>query len=342
MGRKISILLLVVALLSGLVLFAEGSKETSMEESGWKPTRPVQVICWAGAGGGTDLQSRAMAKALEHVMGQPFQVQNMTGGAGGIAANYAFNAKRDGYTILGMSEGVHGIPVLGAFDKTSEAFDMIMVLSTPGILSVPEDSPINNLDDLIAAAKKSTLKAASSQAGSIWAMKLLQFEAATGLKFNNIPYEGSHPSQVAALNGEVDVVITGMAEQKDYILAGKLKPICLIESKSAELKDYGTIPAVAEKFPKYKELPRVIQWVGMGFPADMPENIKKAYHEAWAEAVKSPEVKQVAETMGFSILGLQGDEMRAMAKELDSVFAWTLYDAGLAKVNPEKFNIPRP
>ena len=340
--RKISIVLLILALLSATVTFAEGSKETEQEMTGWKPERPVQVICWAGAGGGTDLQSRAMAKALEGIMGVPFQVTNMTGGAGGIAANHVFNSKRDGYTILGMSEGVHGIPVLGAFDKTSDAFDMIMVLSTPAILSVPADSPINSLDDLLAANGKNMLKVASSQAGSIWAMKLLQLQSATGAKFNQIPYEGSHPSQVAALNGEVDFVITGLAEQKDYVLAKKLKPIVIIENEGVNLDGYGTIPGIAEQFPNYTDLPRVVQWVGMGFPADMPQNIKDAYHKAWAEAVKSPEVKKVADTAGFNILGLQGEEMRELAKELDSVFAWTLQDAGLAKVHPSEFNIPKP
>lgn len=313
-------------------------------EKPWKPERPVTVVCWSSAGGGTDLQSRAMAKALEKEMGVSFQVVNMTGGGGGVAANNVFSQKRDGYTILGMSEGVHGIPVLGTFDKTSDAFELMMVLSSQGVISVSADSPYKTIEDLIAAAKSKTLKSSSSQAGSIWTLKLLQFEKSTGVKFNHLPYEGSQPSHVAALNGEVDVVVTAFAEQKEYILAKKLRPLAAIDTEGIEFPGIDKIPALADKFPKFKELPPVMMWVGMGMPSDTPENIKKAYRDAWAKAVKSKEVEDLAKTTGFKILGYSSSDPKTkeLLKKMDSSFAWTLKEEGLATKSPELFNIPKP
>jgi len=341
--KQIIVMALCLVLFAGGA-FANGAQDSKeMADEGWKPERPVTVYCWASAGGATDLTSRTMSKAMEEYFGQPFQVVNMTGGSGGIAANHVFSQPRDGYSILGMSESVHSLAVLGAFDKTSAAFDIAMILSSPGVISVPENSPYKTVEELVAAAKKTTLKSGSSAPGSIWTLKLLQFETATGTSFNHLPYGGSHPSQVAALNGEVDVVVTAFAEQMEYLKAGKLRPLALIDTKGLTWEGIGSIPGLGEKYPSFNDLPPIVQWVGMGLPADMPDNIKEAYHKAWAYGLKSEALKKAAETTGFQILGYYGDQKtKDLAAGLDSVFSWTLYDKGLADKSPADFGIPKP
>ncbi|NPV54953.1 MAG: tripartite tricarboxylate transporter substrate binding protein [Firmicutes bacterium] len=308
----------------------------------WKPTRPVTIVCWAGAGGATDLSNRAIAQALQKEMGVPFQVVNMLGGSGGVAANHVWNQKRDGYTILGVSETVHGVAVLGVFDKPSSVWDLFMIMGSPGVISVPASSPYKTFQDLIDAAKKKTIKAAASQAGSVWSLKLIQVQEAAGVKFHRLPYEGSHPSQVAALSNEVDCVLTALAEQREYILAKKLRPLAIIEREGADLEGYGHIPSIADFYPDFKKLPIIMQWVGIALPNDTPEDIKAAYHAAFDKAMKSKEVVDVAKNMGFKLFGLHGDKVKSLQKQLDSVFSWTLYDAGFAQKSPEEFNIPRP
>jgi hypothetical protein len=40
--------------------------------------------------------------------------------------------------------------------------------------------------------------------------------------------------------------------------------------------------------------------------------------------------------------GLYGDEANKIFDNLESVFAWTLWDLGAAKVDPSKLGIPKP
>lgn len=84
-----------------------------------------------------------------------------------------------------------------------------------------------------------------------------------------------------------------------------------------------------------------LPWVGQGLFVDTPEEIKKAYHEAFELAIKSKYITDLAETKGFTILGLHNEESAKIAKELDSIFAWTVWDAGLAQKSPEVYGIPR-
>jgi hypothetical protein len=39
--------------------------------------------------------------------------------------------------------------------------------------------------------------------------------------------------------------------------------------------------------------------------------------------------------------GLCGDEANKTMQKLESLFSWTLYDLGAAKISPEKFGITR-
>ncbi|WHH61495.1 tripartite tricarboxylate transporter substrate binding protein [Petroclostridium sp. X23] len=312
-------------------------------EEAWKPTRPVTIVCFVGAGGGTDLASRTIAKVFEKEFGVPFQVVNMTGGSGGVGANHVLNAKRDGYTILGASEPLHGLTVLGALDKpTADIWEAMMMIGSEGAISVPASSPYQTLEELVEAAKTKELKAAAAQATSTWGAKLHQVEAVTGVKFNQLPYEGSHPSQVAALSGEVDVVVTSLAEQAEYIKAKKLRPLAAISTEDEEVPGYGKVPAITHSYPKYAELTPAMQWLGIAIPKDLPENIKKAYHDAFEKAKDSEEVKKVASDLGYKIYGLHGEAVEKTHKQLDSIYSWTLYNAGAATKSPEEFDIPKP
>lgn len=323
----------------------ETNKNANQGETGeaWKPERPVTIVCFVGAGGGTDLASRTIAKAFEKHFGVPFQVINVTGGSGGIGANQVLNADKDGYTILGASEPLHGLTVLGAIDKPSaDLFEAMMLIGSEGALSVPASSPYESFEELIEAAKTKELKAGAAQTTSTWSAKLHQVEAVTGVTFNQLPYEGSHPSQVAALSGEIDIVVTSLAEQADYIKAGKLRPLVAISKSDEEIPEYGTIPSIANDYPDFNELTPAMQWLGIAIPKDLPENIKKAYHEAFEVAVDSDEVKKVAEDMGYKIYGLHGEEAEETHRNLDSIYSWTLYNAGAAEISPEEFGIPKP
>jgi tripartite-type tricarboxylate transporter receptor subunit TctC len=326
-------LAVVTFLLAGSLLALAGE---------WKPNRTINIVVTAGAGGMTDSVSRAMAKGMEKALGTNISVVNMPGGSGRIATEYVMQQPRDGYNILGMSSDLHALPVLSNFRLTSKDFECCVVMSAKGVISVTMDSPYKTIQELIEAAKTKELKAAASQAGSIWGVKLVGFMDITETKFTKISYEGSAPSQVAALTGEVDVVLTGLSEQRDYILGKKLRPLAMVELDAVELDGYGRIPALAESYPAMKEMILPMQWVGLAFSIDMPKEITEAYYKAFAAALESPEIRKLSETLGVPVVGLYGDEGRKLLTKLDSVTAWALYESRVTTTDPSTIGIPRP
>lgn len=321
---------------------AEAPKAEAPKAETWKPERPVSIVVFAGAGGAADLGARGLAKAYEEYFGVPFQVVNMPGGAGGVAANHVWNQKHDGYTLFGTTSGVHSLNVIGAFDQTNDKWDFQLAMETPGILSVSANSPYKTLEDLVAAGKTKQLKSSASSAGCVWDLKVSQLEKLSDIKINHMPYEGSQPSMVAALSGEVDFTLTGMAEQREYILAKKLIPLAVIEKEAANIEGFGEVKSISELYSEFKDLPSPMVWIGLGIPGDTPENIKKAYSDAFEIAMKSDTMKKLAGDTKYELLGIQGEEAAKIVKEQDSIYSWSMYDLGSATKSPEEFNIPRP
>ncbi|OPZ20921.1 MAG: Tripartite tricarboxylate transporter family receptor [candidate division BRC1 bacterium ADurb.BinA364] len=318
-----------------------GCKQT-VSDAAW-PSRPIEISCFAAAGGGTDLIDRALAGAMGQILGASINVVNRTGGNGGVALNYVWSNPRDGYTWGGFSESIHPAPVMGAHHTTAKDWHWFMAAGAPDVISVGPNSPYKSLDDLIADAKArpGQVKAAASLSGSLHHAKLLALEKGAGVQFKMLPFKGSQPSNLAILSGEADVVFTSISEQAELLKDKKLIPLAMAEMEPYEFPGLGTIPAAGAQFPGLGELP-VQQWLGFALPIDTPADILSKITDAFVKAMESPEIKQLAADTFLTLYGYHGEEAGRRAAEMESAWCWTLYDLGIAQKSPEEFGIPRP
>src|SRR5262245_45100692 len=64
------------------------------------PSKPIHWILQFAPGGPTDVVSRVITPKLSERLGQPVVIENRTGAAGNIAADYVARSPADGYTLL--------------------------------------------------------------------------------------------------------------------------------------------------------------------------------------------------------------------------------------------------
>lgn len=308
------------------------------------PSRPIELVVFSSAGGGTDLAARILAAALEPELGVPIRVSNMTGGRGGAAAQYVFGGGRDAYRWLGASETVLSLAVRGAHPTTSKDWVYFIFAGSPGVISTSANSPYRTFDELLAAVRRreGELTIASSGPGSIWHIRTEILRRHGRFQVRYIPYPGSSESQVAVLAGEVDLVHTALAEQVNYIRGGQLRPLGMVETEPVELDGVGLIPAVTDWLPELEEHLPLPQWLGFMVPAETPEETVAALTRAYHRALESEAVRQFLENTGNRLYGLSGPEAAVMARRLEGIFSWLLYDLGLAQHSPERFGIDRP
>lgn len=336
--RKFVAIALCFAIASGIVLGGD-----------WKPgSKTVSIRVGASAGGGTDVFVRALAAAMEKEMGGSFQVVNNPGGGGGIAMFNVWKARHDGYTMVGAHDGMPSLVVSGAFDKTVEVWDWMIGAGSYAVLSVHSDSPYRTFDELLNAAKTQELKIGASTPTCTLGIKYAQLSeilAKEGIKFNYLSYEGSSPTNVAALSKEIDVVITAVAEQIEYIRAGHFRPLAAIELHDVEVEGIGMVKSLADWFPEFKNYNQVFQWWGLAVPMDVDKNVRLSYQKAFQKAMQSQIVIDAMKNMTAVPFGggagLVGDEASARIKAQESGASWALFDAGLVKESPDKFGIER-
>ncbi|MCF7353168.1 tripartite tricarboxylate transporter substrate binding protein [Vibrio sp. CK2-1] len=309
------------------------------------PARTItDTVTWS-AGGGTDSINRMLMAEMSKTLDVNIKVTNKTGGVAGSIGMSSVLAKRaDGYNIVGIADSNVTAAVNGGWDKKFDVWYPYIVGGSPDLVSVSADSPYKTLEELIAAAKKEPgeIKAGAGGSGSIHHINLLGLEKGTDISFKFVPYPGSAPSQTAAATGEISVVITSAAEQSALLRAGKLRPLAMLTKDSFTISGVGEIPSAFDAYPQLKDFPLVVQSIGFAVHASASDEVKNTLAEAFKKAMASQEVKTWADKNLYTLSGAYGEEATEIFSQLESTFAWTLWELGAAKFNPEKFGIPKP
>lgn len=328
--------------LSIFVLSACKDNSEEGKSADW-PKRSVNIVVYTAAGGSTDLANRAIAEAMQEPLGADILVSNMPGALGATAVNYVWNQRHDGYNIVGISEGTLSHGVMGFHSATAKDWEYFMIGGTPGIVSVSESAPYQDFNDLYQAVKSNPgqLKIATSIPGCIWNVQFLLADEVGDFDAQYVPYPGSFPSQTATLSGEVDVVWTGLGEQSEFIKGKKLRPLAAFSQHDIEFNGE-TIPSITKFIPELAASMPVNQFVGFALPSDTPKNVLDAVTEAFNVGMQGDSVKKFSDAKYSELYGYHGEEAKRIALAQEKVFAWTLWDAGLGKKNPQELGIERP
>src|SRR5436190_5183862 len=104
------------------------------------PTRPINVIVPAAAGGPTDAISRITAQAMSKILGQQITIENAGGAGGTIGTGRVVRADPDGYTLLIYHVGLATAATLYRklpYDTNSAFAAIGLVTEAPMTIIVP-------------------------------------------------------------------------------------------------------------------------------------------------------------------------------------------------------------
>ncbi|KZM45733.1 tricarboxylate transport protein TctC [Marinomonas sp. SBI22] len=309
------------------------------------PERDItNVVVWS-AGGGTDVINRMITSEMSPHLDVNINVTNRPGGvAGSLGMSYVHKLKPDGYTLVGLSESVVASAVQGGWKQRMDVWHPFIVGGSPDLISVSSNSKFNTLEDVINAVKANpkSVKASAGGAGSIHHLNLLALANGTEVEFNYIPYPGSAPAQTAVLTGEVDLVITSLAEQQQLIKGGQLKPLAMLVANAQTLEGVDTIPSAFDSFPQLQKHLPIMQAIGFAIKSDAPDSVKNKLTMAFQKAIASEKLRTWAKDNYYVLSGLSGQSASNEFAFLESLFSWTLQDLGATKISPKALGIPKP
>lgn len=259
-------------------------------EAAWPSDQPITMIVAYSPGGSTDVAARMAAIYIEKYLGQSVVVLNKPGAGGEIGFTALAEAQPDGYTVGFINTpNVLTIPMQRNTRYKLESFiPVAQLMDDPDSFLVKSDSPLNNLQDLVAYVKekKGKVSYGTTGIGSDDHIAAELFAQAAGVTMKHIPFNGAGASRTALLGGHVDVGVINVSEGKEFVSTGQVKILGQMSEKRT---------ALFPDTPTFKEQGFDIIMAsirGIAMPAGTPNEIVKKFAEAVEKAVNDPEFQK--------------------------------------------------
>lgn len=265
------------------------------------PSHTITVVSPFPPGGVSDTITRPLDAALEAVFKQPVVLENKTGAAGAVGAQFVAAAKPDGYTLLTHIVSISGFAAVdklfGRQPKFTNAdfIPLARIVADPIVMIVNKDLPYKTLKDLVADAKANPNKLIFSSSGLYGASHIptvLFAKSAGDLQMRHLPTNGGGPAVTAVLGGNVNFFMSPTSIALPHIRADKVRPMAVSSAKRVK-----ALPDV----PTFKELGYELEyyfWVGIFAPKGTPVPIVNTLREGLNKAAHSQQFLETLDKLG--------------------------------------------
>jgi tripartite-type tricarboxylate transporter receptor subunit TctC len=276
------------------------------------PSRAITFINPFPPGGAADVVGRPYAAVLEPQIKQPCVIETKAGAAGQVGAQFAANAKPDGYTLL-----IHIVSISG-FAEVDRLFgrpvkftnaDFIPIarfIADPCVLIVNDQQPYKTLKEFVDDAKKRPDALIFSSSGLYGALHLPMalFMKSAGIKLRHLPTAGGGPALTALMGNNSQALVSSIAAASGQLKAGKARALASFGARRS--------PAHPD-VPTMKELGHDIEfylWVGLFAPKGTPEPIIIKLRDETRKAVATDKFKEAMTNLGQEVAYLDQAEFR--------------------------------
>ena len=297
------------------------------------PSRPVKIIVPFGAGGPTDVYTRAIAEELRKSLHQPFVMENRPGAGTTIGTDVVAKSQPDGYTLLMVSGTQTVNETLYAHKPYQLMRDLVPIaplIDTDLVLVAHPSVPAKSLGELLALAraKPGTLNYGSSGPGSNYHMAGELLKNLTGVDIVHVPYKGSTGARNDILSGQIQILFDSVPTMAPQIKAGMVRALGTSgRSRSAILPD---VPTMAEAgVPGFN----ATLWVGFMAPAGTPKPIIDKLHDEITRILRRPDIKQAWEKTGATPIVMTQPEFKGFMEAQVAKWAEVIKTNRIAPIN---------
>ena len=279
------------------------------------PARPLRMIVASGAGGGTDIAGRNVAKALTDQFKVQAFVENRPGAGSATGSEYVAKSLPDGHTLL-FSSGSSIVmnPFLYKnlpYDSLRDFVAVGFVAAYPFVLVTRGDLPAANLAEFAKYARErpGKLTYASPGVGSVqhvWGSVLFR---SMGLDMLHVPYKGAasaHPDMIA---GRIDAMFDNLSAALKHVESGRLKALAVSASKRAP--QLPNVPTVNEtgvtKFDGES-------WMGVFAPAATPAPVVESLRALLLNVARDADYAGRVESGGGRTMVIPANQQQAFLR----------------------------
>jgi len=302
----------------------DGSASRSAASS--YPEKDVTIIVPFGAGGGSDVLSRTIAKVIQDLKLVPvgILIENRPGASGAIGYDYVAKQAGNPYMLATLSVSFFTTPLLGASPVNYHDFTPIAAIAmSPYIMAVRADSPIRSIADVKKARRLTT---GTTGVGSDAVLLAHMLQNRSGVTIDAVPFDGEGEVMAAMLGGHLDFVFGNPGEILPKIQDGTLRPIAV--STAERLQSLSEVPS-------FKELGYSIEHVqlrGVVMPRGVPAETVTYWQDVLRKVAASDEWKrEYLDRFREEPRFVEGKEFGQIIEDTNALYAKLLTDLGVTK-----------
>ncbi|OCX64460.1 3-phosphoglycerate dehydrogenase [Thioclava sp. SK-1] len=312
-----------ISYLTALGLAAFGATTAAAQNY---PEHSVDVIVAFNPGGGTDVAARTIEPYIEKYLGEDLVILNKPGAGGEVGFSLLAASDPDGYTM-----GFINLPAMYSYSYERETAyspdsftGVANLVYDPGVIVVRADSEFQTLQDLVDYGLENPGALPIGTSGSVGSSEhiaILGVEAATGAKYNHVPFGATAPLRTALLGGHVQVAAFNLSEADEYVEDGSMRLLGVMSEERSDM---------APETPTFREQGvDVISGTsrGLAVPKGTDPAIVAKLSEAVEKAINDPEYIAKAEAAGVPVHYIGGADydtfLSNVSTSLDAAWAAT-------------------
>ena len=261
------------------------------------PNKSVKIVVPFPPGGGADIIARMIGAKLSEKWKQPVIVDNRAGASGNIGAEFVSKQPPDGYTWLLTSAPFAIAPAVFNqlnFDPIKNFTPITQIATVPLIVVTRADSPLKNMEDLIALARKDGEKVTFGSFGNGSPAHLVgeSMNQIAKLKMTHVPYKGTSAALPDVVSGQLTFAILDAISITPMIKSGQLRAIAIMgRQRSPALPDVPTLAQAGIPF-------ETVGWHAVFAPAGMPKELAARLNQEINTVIALPEIREKIITGG--------------------------------------------
>ena len=264
------------------------------------PAKPVRIVVPSAAGSPWDPLARHLAERLGAAFGQPFYVENRSGGTGMIGMDQVAKSS-DGHT-LGVMFMPHAVlPALMPKMPYDTLRDLVPVAQTQwtyNVLVVRNGVPARDMAELVALARKRPGQLIYGSGGNGSPAHLMgeSFKQLTGTFILHVPYRGPVAALQDLVGEQTDMMFASLAAALPHIRSGRLRALAVTANE--RLSVLPDTPTFAQAgFDQFD----VRDWAGLVGPASLPASAVERLNAEVVKALAEPGVAARFAQMGVYV-----------------------------------------
>jgi putative tricarboxylic transport membrane protein len=317
-------------------LVALGLAAGVVPAAAWEPTKAVEIVVAAGAGGASDQMARMLQAAIQKhgLVKQPIIVSLKGGASGAEGLMYMKAGQGDPHKFIIAYSLIHTLPLAAKipFDWRELSPVSIVAFDQFG-LWVNANSPYKTVKDFTDAAKAANPPFKMGGTGSKREDHILSafIEKRTGAKFNYLPYKSGGEAATQLVGGHTEANVNNPSENLEIWRAGQARALCVFDGERIGYKTKVTAELSWNDIPTCKEQGLDIEYTmlrGIFLPGKATPDQVAFYVDLFKKISETTEFKDYMEKQALKPSFLTGDEMVKFLEKDETLHKQLMTEAG--------------